>query len=167
MSPRLPTGFTWQRALEFAEAISMDMKREDVARMFGVTKKTVFNWQKSEWFQLAKAENSRGGLHNVLAKSRLRLEELVESENEGVALSAVKFALERLDPEFAPASAKAKDDKQNEGSNLSSLSDTEIKRVRNALRAASGDVEDSVNSALHGDFQFSFAPASPGSGETT
>ena len=71
------------------------MKKQDIAKEVGVSGTTMSMWFRKDEFQEAiKAEMNRA-FQPLAYKARHRLNELIESENEQVALAASKDALDR------------------------------------------------------------------------
>lgn len=153
---KVPKKLTRSRAEDFVEAVKMDKTHEELASMFDVSVRTVHNWIKSEWFALIEREGELDGLQTLIAKARVNLESMIESDNEQVSLRATLFALERLDPEFAPASAKQKVDDEKKGGIFANATDSDMEKYRKMLRGGPESVEDSSNSAPHENFAFSF-----------
>lgn len=132
----------------------MGITQPRLATQYGVSERTVRNWIKSEWYELARQELASGGLLAMVAEARASLSLSLTSENEQVRLAACKFALERLDPAFA----KRKDDEkkaENSKGGLKAASDAEIAALRERMNARKGTNSPEQNA--HADFHHSFA----------
>ena len=82
-----------QKAVEML--VHTQMQKQEIAAELGVSRTTFSLWLRREDFQEAiKAEMNRA-FQPLAYKARRRLEQLIDSNNEQVALSASKDALDR------------------------------------------------------------------------
>lgn len=137
----LPPRMSWSEALEFAQLrnypdpeTGQPATQAKCAEIFGVTERTIHNWERSQWYPLACAELDSGGLTSLIAKARAALMARVTSENERVSLDAAKFILTNQDPEFMPLEAReALKRAAAKGSELAGMSDSELANLRAAF----------------------------------
>lgn len=72
-----------------------DTQKQEIAKQVGVSPATVSVWLSKPEFQQAIDEEMYRGFKDIARKARGRLSELVDSENEQVALGAVKEVLNK------------------------------------------------------------------------
>ena len=71
------------------------MQKQEIAKELKVSNGTISQWIKKEEFQEAINTEMRRGFVDIAYKARRRLDELVNSPNEQVALGAIKEALNK------------------------------------------------------------------------
>ena len=72
-----------------------DMRKQDIAKELGVANNCISRWQNREDFQDALKEEMRKGFNSLALKARRKLDRLIDSNNEGVALGACKEVLSK------------------------------------------------------------------------
>ena len=72
-----------------------DMKKQDIAKELGVANNYISRWVKREDFQEALQNEMRKGFKDLAFKARRRLDTLMDSNNEGIALSACREVLSK------------------------------------------------------------------------
>ena len=72
-----------------------DMLKGDIADKLGVRRETITAWQKREDFQEALKIEMQKGFSSMAIKARKRLDKLIDSNNEGIALAAAREALNK------------------------------------------------------------------------
>lgn len=72
-----------------------DMLKGQIAEELGVRPETVTAWQKREDFQDALRNEMQRGFSTLAAKARNRLDKLIDSPNQAVALGACKEVLNK------------------------------------------------------------------------
>lgn len=72
-----------------------DMRKQDIAEELGVSSVTLWKWQKREDFQLALKEEMHRSFRGMATKAIKKLENLLDSKNEGIALAASREVLNK------------------------------------------------------------------------
>lgn len=72
-----------------------DMLKGEIADELGVAPNAISRWVKREDFQQAYREEMQRGFSTLAAKARNRLEKLIDSSNQAVALGACKEVLNK------------------------------------------------------------------------
>ncbi len=81
------------RAVEML--VYTDMLKQDIAKELNVSNATISVWLKKEEFQQAIKDEMQRGFADLAYKARRRLGLLIDSNNEQVALGAVREALNK------------------------------------------------------------------------
>ena len=81
------------KAVEFL--VYTDMLKQDIAKEVGVRPETISVWIKQPEFQDAIETEMQRGFKDIARKAQRKLCKLVDSDNEQVALGAVKEALNK------------------------------------------------------------------------
>ena len=71
------------------------MQKQEIAAELKVSNGTISQWLRKEEFQHAINEEMRRGFVDIAYKARRRLSDLVDSQNEQVALGAIREALNK------------------------------------------------------------------------
>lgn len=72
-----------------------DKQKQEIAQELKVSGTTVSRWQDREDFQQELRNEMHRGFNSLALKARRRLEELIDSKNDGVALGACKEVLNK------------------------------------------------------------------------
>lgn len=72
-----------------------DKLKGDIAEEIGVRRETISAWQNREDFQDALRQEMQRGFSSMAIKARKRLDKLIDSNNEGIALAASREALNK------------------------------------------------------------------------
>ena len=72
-----------------------DMKKQDIAKELGVANNAISRWMSREDFQQALQDEMHKGFNSLAVKARRKLEKLIDSNNDGVALGACKEVLSK------------------------------------------------------------------------
>lgn len=72
-----------------------DLSRAEIARELKASKDTIAKWARQEEFQKELQKETSKKLGNLANKAVRRLEQLIDSRNDGVALGACKTVLEK------------------------------------------------------------------------
>lgn len=71
------------------------MQKQEIAKELKVSNGTISLWLRKDEFQQAITDEMKRGFVDIAYKARRRLSELVDSQNEQVALGAIKEALNK------------------------------------------------------------------------
>lgn len=71
------------------------MQKQEIAKELKVSNGTISQWIKKEEFQQAIKDEMQRGFVDIAYKARRKLSELIDSQNEQVALGAIKEALNK------------------------------------------------------------------------
>ena len=72
-----------------------DMQKQEIARELGVANNAISRWMSREDFQKALQDEMHRGFNSLAIKARRKLEDLIDSNNDGVALGACKEVLNK------------------------------------------------------------------------
>ena len=72
-----------------------DMQKQEIARELKVANNAISRWMAREDFQKALQDEMRKGFNSLAAKARRKLESLIDSNNDGVALGACREVLNK------------------------------------------------------------------------
>lgn len=72
-----------------------DMQKQEIAKELKVSNATISQWVKREDFQQAIKDEMHRGFSDLAYKARRKLNILLDSQNEGIVLGAVKEALNK------------------------------------------------------------------------
>lgn len=72
-----------------------DMKKGEIAEKVGVAPNAISRWVAREDFQVALRDEMHRGFDSLAIKARRKLDKLIDSKNDGVALGACKEVLSK------------------------------------------------------------------------
>ncbi len=72
-----------------------DMQKQEIAKELGVANNAISRWMAREDFQKALQDEMHKGFNSLAIKARRKLESLIDSNNDGVALGACKEVLSK------------------------------------------------------------------------
>lgn len=72
-----------------------DMQKQEIAKELGVANNAISRWMNREDFQKALQDEMHRGFNSLAIKARKKLEKLIDSNNDGVALGACKEVLSK------------------------------------------------------------------------
>lgn len=81
------------KCIEFM--VYTDMQKQEIAKELGVANNAISRWMSREDFQLALQEEMHRGFNSLAIKAKRKLESLIDSNNDGVALGACKEVLSK------------------------------------------------------------------------
>lgn len=71
------------------------MQKQEIAEELKVSPSTISVWQKDDEFQEALKEEMQRGFKDMAIKARRKLDKLMDSDNEGIALAASREVLNK------------------------------------------------------------------------
>ena len=72
-----------------------DMQKQEICKELGVAGNAISRWQARDDFQKALQEEMNRGFKDLAVKAKKRLDKLIDSNNDGVALGACKEVLNK------------------------------------------------------------------------
>lgn len=72
-----------------------DMQKQEIAKELGVANNAISRWMNREDFQEALKDEMHKGFSSLAVKARRKLDKLIDSNNDGVALGACKEVLNK------------------------------------------------------------------------
>lgn len=72
-----------------------DMKKQDIVKKLGVAPNAISRWMNRDDFQDALQAEMHRGFKDLAVKARKKLDQLIDSNNDGVALGACKEVLNK------------------------------------------------------------------------
>lgn len=72
-----------------------DLQKQEIAEELGVSNSTISQWVKRDDFQEAIREEMHKGFSSMATKARRKLDKLIDSKNEGIALAAAREVLNK------------------------------------------------------------------------
>ena len=72
-----------------------DMQKQEICKELGVAGNAISRWQARDDFQKALQEEMNRGFKDLAVKARKKLDKLIDSNNDGVALGACKEVLNK------------------------------------------------------------------------
>ena len=72
-----------------------DMQKQEIAKELGVANNAISRWMNREDFQEALKDEMHKGFSSLAVKARRKLDKLIDSNNDGVALGACKEVLSK------------------------------------------------------------------------
>lgn len=89
------TGLTANQLECIRLMVYTNMFDKEIAERLQVNKNTITNWKKNEIFQNELKKESRNYLSNLAPKAIRRMQDLINSKNEGVSLNVCKEILNK------------------------------------------------------------------------
>lgn len=72
-----------------------DKQKQEIAEELKVSNSTISQWVKKDEFQQAIKDEMHRGFSSMATKARQRLDKLIDSKNEGIALAAAREVLNK------------------------------------------------------------------------
>lgn len=129
--PKVKSPSDWDKAVRAARLRYLGHSQEEAAEQVGIGRRTLINWEQSDWWPDAFREAESQGLEAIAEKARAVILDKLEAGDSKTAM----WVLERRDKMFrSPSKQTATDDEADKAPDLSNISEADL---RDFIRATS------------------------------